>query len=133
MTKRIWLSKFRFHIRLGAIPLLIVGLIFLFYPEFFLRFFKELTINPLDHFLIRMIGMFLFYVYLTIEYMINNPNYHRDLAFIQAMLLLGVALLFILFVFVWKFSYYFLIVSLYSMIFAIYLIMFVSKNLLVRD
>ncbi len=133
MTKRIWISKFRFNIRLGAIPFLIVGLIFLFYPDFFLRFFKELTINAIDHFLVRMIGMFLVYLYLTFEYMINNPNYHRDLAFIQAILLLSIALFFILFVFVWKFSYYYLIVSLYNMIFAIYLIMFASKNLLVRD
>jgi len=133
MTKRIWLSKFRFNIRLFAIPFLIVGLIFLFYPDFFLRFFKELTINPLDHFLVRIIGLFLVYLYLTFEYMISNPNYHRDLAFIQALLQLGIALLFILFVFVWKFSYYFLIVSLYSIIFAFYLLMFASKNLLVRD
>lgn len=135
MAKRIWLNKFRFYLRVGAIPFAIVGLILVGYPNLFFKsiMISEFTFNNYTQFFLRIIGIFLIYIYLTFEYMGSNPNFHRDLAFFQSILLFLITLLILISIFIWKFSFYLIIVSVYTLIFGIFLLVFASKNLLVRD
>lgn len=134
MAKRIWLNKFRFYTRLGALPFILSGLVFIFYPDFI---FKYITIKDISLFpyivIIRFMGILFIFIFFTFEYMASNPNLHRDLAFYQFLLMIAISTFTLLGVFLWKFSYYTLIISIYGLIFAIFLLMFASKNLLVRD
>lgn len=135
MTKRIWLNKFRFYVRLGAIPFLLIGLVGILYPDIFFQYIilKEFSKNIVNIFFLRFMGILLVFIYFTFEYMASYPNSHRDLAFYQFLLIIGISILTILAVFLWKFSYYLLIISIYGIIYGIFLLMFASKNLLVRD
>ncbi|GIX42304.1 MAG: hypothetical protein KatS3mg129_2037 [Leptospiraceae bacterium] len=135
MSKRIWQNKFRFYVRLGAIPFLLIGLIGIFYPDLFFQYIilKDFSKNIINIFFLRFMGILFVFIYFTFEYMASNPNYHRDLAFYQFLLIIGISILTILAVFLWKFSYYLLIISIYGIIYGIFLLMFASKNLLVRD
>lgn len=135
MAKRIWLNKFRFYLRLGAIPFIVIGLILMVYPSLFFKkiVISEFSFNNYTQFFLRIIGIFLIYIYLTFEYMGSNPNSHRDLAFFQSILLFLITFLILISIFIWKFSFYLIIVSIYTLIFGIFLMIFASKNLLVRD
>lgn len=135
MPKRIWLNKFKFYLRLGAIPFFVVGLILFFYPKLFFRYFvmNDFSFNIFTQFFLRIVGIFLIYIYLTFEYMGSSPNNHRDLAFFQSLLLLFLTFLFLVSIFLWKFSIYLIIICIYTFAFGIFLLVFASKNLLVRE
>ncbi len=135
MAKRIWLSKFRFYLRLGSIPFIVIGLTLVFYPKVFFKYFdiSDFNFNTYTQFFLRLLGILLVYIYLTFEYMGSDPNSHRDLAFFQSILLFFIGFLFLLSIFIWKFSLYLIIIFVYTLIFGFFLLAFSSKNLLVRD
>ncbi len=135
MTKRIFISKFRFYIHLGSFPLLVFGLLLAIYPKFFFDLIKldNSFVNYIHLFFYRMMGVFFIYSFATFVYMGWHPNYNRDLAFFQSLLFLVCGILTSVSPFLWNFSYWIWIVSIYMFSFGIFLILFSSKNLLVKD
>lgn len=135
MAKRIFLSKFRFYLNLGSIPILVFGLILSIYPKLFFDILK-MEYSNLSHFFIfifRILGILCVYVYSTFLFLSWKPNECRDLAFFQSLLLLICGVFTVISPFLWSFSYFLLLLSLYFFSFGIFLFMFSSKNLLVRE
>lgn len=134
MTKRILINKFRFYIYLGSLPLLIFGLILAIYPKLFFDLIKfDFPTGNFHLFFYRIVGTFSVYIFTTFIYMAGDPNYNRDLAFYQSLLFIISGIFTTISPLLWNFSYWILVVSGYLFSFGIFLILFSSKNLLVRD
>lgn len=135
MTKRIFLRKFRFYLNLGSIPILIFGLILSIYPKLFFDILKieYSSLSLFFMFIFRIIGILCVYIYSTFLFLSWKPNECRDLAFFQSLLLLVCGVFTGISPFLWNFSYFVIFLSVYFFSFGIFLLMFSSKNLLVRE
>ncbi len=81
MPKRILLSKFQFYVNLCVFPLLLISPIMLIFPEGIkvLRIDNEVFTNRYFLFFVRISGLFLFHLGISIYYYARKPNKNIDL------------------------------------------------------
>ncbi|MCS7204119.1 MAG: hypothetical protein NZ853_00305 [Leptospiraceae bacterium] len=132
MAKRIWASKFRFYLWMGALPFLFVGFLFLFFPGFT---FLWLNIEQTEFLILlfRFLGVGLIYIFLSFIYIGNQPNLHRDLALYQSIFLFLISILTGWYVFTGRLSWFWILAIIYGFGYGLFLFLFASKNLLIRE